>query len=108
MKAAPVLLERAGHMRYLLGDKDYDADGLRRSLREAGTTPAIPGRRNRKRPIRYDKQRYRGRHLIENAFCRLKNFCGVSALGIFRRWRNFLQVHMLNLWKVLFTIPSSK
>ena len=25
-------------------------------------------------PSRYDKQRYRGRHLIENAFCRLKDF----------------------------------
>jgi len=28
-----------------------------------------PGRRNRKRAIPYDKQRYRDRHLIENAFC---------------------------------------
>ena len=35
---------------------------------------SIPGRRNRKRAIRYDQQRYRGRHLIENAFCRLKDF----------------------------------
>lgn len=34
----------------------------------------IPGRRNRKRIIRYDEQRYRSRHLIENAFCRLKDF----------------------------------
>ena len=74
MKAAPALLERAGPMRYLLGDKGYDADRLRRLAREAGTTPVIPGRRNRKRTIRYDEQRYRGRHLIENAFCRLKDF----------------------------------
>jgi len=74
MKAAPALLERAGPMRYLLGDKGYDADRLRRLAREAGATPVIPGRRNRKRTIRYDEQRYRGRHLIENAFCRLKDF----------------------------------
>jgi transposase len=72
--AAPALLERASRMRYLLGDKGYDADRLRRSLRETGTTPVIPGRQNRKRTIRYDKQRYRQRHLIENAFCRLKDF----------------------------------
>jgi len=26
--AAPTLLERAGHIRYLLGDKSYDADRL--------------------------------------------------------------------------------
>jgi len=78
IKAAPALLERAGRMRYLLGDKGYDADSLRRSLRQTGTIPVIPGRRNRKRTIRYDKQRYRGRHLVENAFCRLKDFRRVA------------------------------
>ena len=56
----------------------YDADHLRRSLREVGTTPAIPGRRNRKRAIPYDKKRYRDRHLIENAFCRMKDFRRVA------------------------------
>jgi len=74
IKAAPALLERAGRMRYLLGDKGYDADSLRRSLREVGATPVIPGRCNRKRTIRYDKQRYRGRDLVGNAFCCLKDF----------------------------------
>ncbi|MHC2297122.1 transposase [Rhizobium mongolense] len=78
IKAAPALLERAGRIRYLLGDKGYDADNLRRELREAGATPVIPGRCSRKRAIRYDKQRYRGRHLIENAFCRLKDFRRVA------------------------------
>jgi transposase len=78
VKAAPELLERVGRMRYLVADKGYDADALRRSLREAGTTPVIPGRRSRKRAIRYDKQRYRGRHLVENAFCRLKDFRRVA------------------------------
>ena len=65
VKAAPALLERAGRMRYLLGDKGYDANSLRKTLRENGTSPVIPGRRNRKRVIRYDQQRYQGRHLIE-------------------------------------------
>lgn len=74
MKAAPTLLEQARPMQYLLGDKGYDADRLRRQAREVGATPVIPGRRNRKRLIRYDQQRYRSRHLIENAFCRLKDF----------------------------------
>jgi transposase len=78
VKAAPALLERAGRMRYLLADKGCDADRLRRSLRDARAVPVIPGRRNRKRAIRYDKDRYRGRHLIENAFCRLKDFRRVA------------------------------
>ena len=40
-------------MRYLLADKGYDADRLRRSLRDVGAVPVIPGRRNRKNTIRY-------------------------------------------------------
>jgi transposase len=79
VKAAPELLARlGGRTRYLLADKGYDADALRRSLRQAGAVPVIPGRRSRKRAIRYDKQRYRDRHLIENAFCRLKDFRRVA------------------------------
>ena len=67
-----------GQARYVLADKGYDADPLRRSLREAGAVPVIPGRSNRKRQVRYDQKRYRGRHLIENAFCRLKDFRRVA------------------------------
>lgn len=74
VKAAPALLERASRTRYLLGDKGYDTNSLRKALRDNETVPVIPGRRNRKRPIRYDQQRYRARHLIENALCRTKNF----------------------------------
>ncbi len=76
--AAPALIERAGRMQYLLGDKGYDADRLRRALREIGATPVIPGRRNRKRTISYDRQPYKDRHLIENAFCRIKDFRRVA------------------------------
>jgi transposase len=46
IKAAPALLERAGCMRYVLAGKGYDAQHLRRSLREAGAVPVIPGPRN--------------------------------------------------------------
>ena len=68
-------------MRYLLADKGYDADHLRCSLRDAGAVPAIPGGRNHKRTIRYGKDRYRGRHLVENTFCRLKYFYRVANRG---------------------------
>ena len=78
VKAAPELLARMGRTRYLLADKGYDADTLRRSLRQVGAVPVIPGRSNRKRAVRYDRERYKGRHLIENAFCRLKDFRRVA------------------------------
>ena len=43
-------------------------------MREQGTIPVIPGRRNRKRPIRYDERRYKDRWRDEAMFCRLKDF----------------------------------
>lgn len=86
---APALLARGPRLRRLLADKGYDADALRRELRQCGTVPIIPGRSNRKKPIRYDKARYRERHLIENAFCRLKDFRRI-ATRYDKLARNFL------------------
>ena len=78
VKAASDLLTRAKSTRYFIADKAYDANALRKSLRSQGTVPVIPGRSNRKRKIRHDKNRYKERHLIENAFCRLKDFRRVA------------------------------
>jgi transposase len=76
--AAPALVSRLGGARYLLADKCYDADALRRNLRHSGAGPVIPRRNNRKRKIPLDKDRHREIHRVENAFCRLKNFRRVS------------------------------
>ena len=73
-KAARLLFNRLAGARRLLADKGYDANAIRRELRQSGVIPIMPGRINRKRKIVYDKQRYRERHLIENAFCRIKDF----------------------------------
>lgn len=72
------MLAAAGSFKRLLGDRGYDADGLRRDLRARGARPVIPGRRSRKRPIRHDERRYRERWRIEAAVCRLKDFRRVA------------------------------
>ena len=41
--------------RELLADRGYDADWSRDALLARGITPCIPPRKNRKRPISYDK-----------------------------------------------------
>ncbi len=87
--AAPALVSRLGGARYLLADKGYDADAFRRDLRDAGVVPVIPGRINRARKIPLDKDRYRERHRVENAFCRLKDFRRV-ATRYDKLARNFL------------------
>ncbi len=89
VKAAGLLLHRAAGARYLIADKGYDANAIRKSLRQEGKVPVIPGRINRKRKIVYDKARYRDRHLVENAFCRIKDFRRV-ATRYDKLARNFL------------------
>jgi len=75
VKTAPdVLAEAPGRIRRLIADKGYDANWLRKDLRERNTTPVIPGTRARKRKIRLDKKRYRERWRMEATFCRLKDF----------------------------------
>ena len=79
MKTAPEALAAApGRLKRLIADRGYDADRLRRDLKAAGTTPVIPGRRSRKRPIRHDGRRYRERWRIEAAIGRLKDFRRVA------------------------------
>jgi transposase len=64
----------AGSIETLLGDKAYDSNSFRKSLRKDGITPVIPGRANRKKRIRYGKEAYKGRNVIERCYCRLKDF----------------------------------
>ena len=94
VKAVPDLLPRLSGTRYLIADKGYDADGLRRELRDRGVVPVIPGRTSRRRTIRHDERRYRDRHLVENAFCRLKDFRRI-ATRYDRLARNFLSAAAL-------------
>lgn len=86
---APLLLAGLKGARYLLADKGYDASKLRKHLRQSAIVPVIPDRSNRKQAIRCDKLRYQSRHLIENAFCRLKDFRRV-ATRYDKLTRNFL------------------
>ena len=76
-------------MRCLIADKGYDANALRRRLKSEGAKAVIPGRSNRKKPILYDKSRYRSRWRIEAAFCRLKDFRRI-ATRYDKLARNFL------------------
>ena len=62
----------------LMGDKAFDADQLRQTLRERGAAAVIPAKRNRKIHIPHDEEAYKWRHLIENYFSKIKEFRGVN------------------------------
>jgi transposase len=73
-----LLIDATIGMKRVIADRGYDANRLRATLRDQGTIPIIPGRRNRKRAIQYDERRYRDRWLVEAMFCRLKDFRRVA------------------------------
>lgn len=63
----------------LLADKAYDADvRVIEPLCAAGKTPVIPPRGHRVAQRDYDQDLYKDRHLIENFFCRLKQFRAIA------------------------------
>ena len=80
----------------LIADKGYDAEArVLAPLREAGKAAVIPPKRNRKEQRDYDRDLYRARHLIENFFCKLKQFRAI-ATRYDKTKRNFLAaIHLV-------------
>jgi transposase len=71
---AAALIEALPKVDWLLADRGYDADWFRKRLKDKEIKPCIPGRKNRKKPIKYDKRRYKRRNRIEIMFGRLKDW----------------------------------
>src|SRR5215472_11503755 len=74
----------------LIADKAYDADErVLKPLANTGKSAVIPPRQNRTAPRPFDEALYQARHLIENFFCKLKQFRGI-ATRYDKTARNFL------------------
>ena len=59
---------------WLLGDRGYDADWFRDASKDKGIRACISGRKQRKKPVKYDKRRNR----IEIMFGSLKDWRRVA------------------------------
>ena len=74
----------------VIADKGYDADQrVLQPLAQAGKTAVIPPKANRTEQREYDKDLYQARRLIENFFCKLKQFRAL-ATRYDKTARNFL------------------
>ena len=63
----------------MIADKAFDADTrVIEPLVQAGKTAVIPAKSTRTNPRNYDKQLYAARHLIENFFCKLKQYRAIA------------------------------
>lgn len=79
LEGADALMGRLTQAEAVLADKAYDADErVRRKLLEGGCEVVIPSKKNRLNPLEYDKELYKGRHLIENFFAKLKQYRGIA------------------------------
>jgi transposase len=72
------LIEPLPKAKSLLADAAYDSNAFRAFLTDRGTTPDIKQNPTRKRLHPFDQQAYRGRNVIERAFCRLKDWRRVA------------------------------
>jgi transposase len=68
---AAALLSSMPKADWLLADRGYDADWLREALKDKGIKVCIPGRKSRKRVVKYDRRRNKRRNRIEIMFGRL-------------------------------------
>ena len=85
---------------FLIADKGYDSQAVLEMARARGMEPVIPPRKNRKDLREYDKHLYKMRHLVENAFLRLKEWRGI-ATRYAKNARSFLaavQIRCLIWW----------
>ena len=67
----------------LIADKGYDSDAIVDQAKIQGMEAVIPPKKNRKVQRSYDKELYKARHLVENAFLHLKRWRGI-ATGILK------------------------
>ena len=58
----------------VIADQAFDANWLVAELNERGAKIVISQMPRRKAPLAIDKEIYKWRHLIENFFCKLKEF----------------------------------
>ena len=62
----------------LIADKAFDANWIIAELNQRGAKIVISQKVNRTAPLDIDREVYQWRHLIENFFCKLKEFKRVA------------------------------
>ena len=85
---------------FLLADRGYDSNDIIDKAIESGCQVVIPPKKNRKVQRSYDKELYRVRHLVENAFLHLKRWRGI-ATRYAKRLTSFeaaVQIRCVALW----------
>lgn len=84
----------------LFADRGYDTDDIVAYAPGKGMEVVIPPKKNRKEQRKYDRYLYTIRHLVENAFLKLKRWRGI-ATRYAKRLDSFVaavQIRCIALW----------
>jgi transposase len=87
----------------LLADRGYDSDAIVNQATDQGMNAVIPPKRNRKEQRFFDKDLYKLRHLVENAFLHLKRWRGI-ATRYAKNTASFLaaaHIRCISLWTAI-------
>ena len=85
---------------YLLADRGYDSNNIIEQAQQQKITAVIPPKKNRLQQREYDRNLYKLRHLVENAFLHLKRWRGI-ATRYAKNAASFLaavQIRCIALW----------
>ena len=93
------LIENTG-ARGLIADRAYDSDKIVKNAENLGMKVVIPPRKNRKVLRKYDKNIYKIRRLVENAFLYLKRWRGIATRYCknLSSFLNAIQIRCLAVW----------
>jgi len=99
--AAPELIIRLPKAETIIADKGYDSERIRDTIELQGARPVIPRKRNSiKGNADLDRGLYRYRHLVENAFARLKHYRAVASRfdKLKRNYESVVAMACMILW----------
>ncbi|OKO95230.1 transposase [Xenorhabdus eapokensis] len=86
---------------FVIADKGYDSNVFRRFVEKRGSKTVIPYRKNsRKSDKNIDDVLYRYRHLVENAFARIKHFRAIATRydKLARNYASMLALAFVMIW----------
>lgn len=99
---AETLVEHSPVSKVVIADKGYDSERFRAYLcNEKGSIPVIPRRKdNTKGNREMDWGMYKHRHLVENAFARVKHFRAISTRydKLERNYASMLSLAFIIMW----------
>lgn len=101
ISVAEALVDGAPLGEYVIADKGYDSQALREHIEEKGSQAVIPRRKNNSIGNEtMDWCLYKYRHLVENAFARIKHFRAVSTRydKLERNFASMLALAFVIMW----------